>query len=395
MFSAFFSQARLELHRAGILPHRENPDEVGDEDVWRALELGVLVEEVVEVPALVAHPEIVVVPLHDVGEGHEVGGEDLVHVPERVEGVELVVPRPPFEVGALVEVEPGRRMQALAESLHDAVGGVGGEEVDGDVAVELPELPGHRDVPLDVAEPDGARQPEDPSRRRPARARRRRLTLGRGRDRVGLDGSLQQEVPDQPVHLGHVATVEEMPAALEGDQAGTGDRLDHPLGMGVRHDPVLGPVERQRRDPNLAQQRVDARAVDGPERLDEDIGGRLAGPCDAVLNALQRVGLRKSPREEPLPPPVEVTPDHRGDLLLEGLGHGLRVLAAQQDQARDAFRVLGRVPERQHPGSTRPRPGRRAAAPPRPGRPGSPGTGCRGRSPWPAGRSARCPAGPS
>jgi hypothetical protein len=45
------------------------------------------VQVVVEIPALVADPQIVVFRLDHVGEDHEVGRHDLVHVPQRVEGV--------------------------------------------------------------------------------------------------------------------------------------------------------------------------------------------------------------------------------------------------------------------------------------------------------------------
>ena len=48
-----------ELGGRPVLPHREQADEVGEEGVGRALEVGVLVQEVVEVPALVADPEVV------------------------------------------------------------------------------------------------------------------------------------------------------------------------------------------------------------------------------------------------------------------------------------------------------------------------------------------------
>ena len=80
----------------------EHADEVGEEGVGRPLEVRVLVQVVVEVPALVADPEVVALALHHVGEGHEVGRHDLVHVPQGVEGVQLVVRGPALEVRALV-----------------------------------------------------------------------------------------------------------------------------------------------------------------------------------------------------------------------------------------------------------------------------------------------------
>ena len=172
-----------ELHRALVVPHGQDADEVGEEDVGRALELRVLVQEVVEVPALVPHPEVVVLALHDVREGHEVGRHDLVHVPQRVLGVQLVVAGPRLEVPALVVEQPAGGVQARAPGLHDPVGGGGGQEIDGGVGVDLLQPSRDGEVPLDVAETDRARQPEDPARRGPARARGRRLPLGRRQER--------------------------------------------------------------------------------------------------------------------------------------------------------------------------------------------------------------------
>ena len=179
-----------ELDRAGLVAHGQHADEVGHEDVGRPLELGVLVQEVVEVPSLVTDPQVVVLPLHDVGERHEVGGHDLVHVPERVEGVQLVVARPALEVRALVEEEPGGGMQALAPRLHHAIGGIGGEEVHRGVGVDRAERAGDGEVALDVAEADRAREPQDAALRG-APARRARggfRSVGGGDARRGSTG---------------------------------------------------------------------------------------------------------------------------------------------------------------------------------------------------------------
>ena len=59
----------------------EPADEVGQPDVRGALELGVLVQVVVELPRLVADPEVVPAVAHGVVEDHEVRDEDLVHPP--------------------------------------------------------------------------------------------------------------------------------------------------------------------------------------------------------------------------------------------------------------------------------------------------------------------------
>ena len=152
-----------ELRGGPVVPHRKDADEVGEEDVRRPLELGVLVEVVVEVPALVTDPQVVGLSLHDVRERHEVRRHDLVHVPEGVEGMELVIGRPALEVRALVLQESRRRMEPFAPVLDDAVGGIGGQEVDDDVRMSLAQPAGDREVALDVAEADRAREPQHPA----------------------------------------------------------------------------------------------------------------------------------------------------------------------------------------------------------------------------------------
>ena len=59
--------------------HRQETDEVGEPHVLAALELGVLVPEVVHVPRLVADHDVVEALLDDLLEHHEVGHQDLVH----------------------------------------------------------------------------------------------------------------------------------------------------------------------------------------------------------------------------------------------------------------------------------------------------------------------------
>ena len=82
--------------------HRQPPHEVGHPGEGEPLELGVLVEEVVDVPGLVADDEVVGLLLDDVEEHHEVGDEDLVHPPDRLEGVQIVLGALVLHVGRLV-----------------------------------------------------------------------------------------------------------------------------------------------------------------------------------------------------------------------------------------------------------------------------------------------------
>ena len=83
-------QERLALAALG---QRQPADEVGQEHERRALVLRVLVQEVVDVPRLVADPEVVGLLAHEVAEDHVVGEQDLVHLADRLEDVERVLAR--------------------------------------------------------------------------------------------------------------------------------------------------------------------------------------------------------------------------------------------------------------------------------------------------------------
>ena len=81
------------------------------------LELGVLVQEVVDVPRLVADHEVVVLVGDDVVEHHEVVDEDLVHPADRLERVQVVLGRLVLDVGRLVGQPRRRRVDPLAACL--------------------------------------------------------------------------------------------------------------------------------------------------------------------------------------------------------------------------------------------------------------------------------------
>jgi hypothetical protein len=146
------------------------------------------------------------------------------------------------------------------------------------------------EVPLDVAEADRARQPEDAARRGSARARGWSLPLRRRRNGARLHGPLQDEVADQVVHLDRVAAVQAVAGALERHEARAGDGGDHLLRVRVGHDLVEGAVEREGRHRDARKEVVDIRAVDGPERLDEHVRRGLARPRHAVLDPFSEWG---------------------------------------------------------------------------------------------------------
>jgi len=244
-------------------------------------------------------------------------------------------------------------MQALPPVLHHAVRRARGQEVDRHVGISLAQGPGDGEIALDVAEADRAREPQHaPRALAPSRARRGldgHRALGPARDADGLDGPLLHEVADEPVDLDRLAAEEAVAAVLEGHQARPRDRGDHLLRVPVRHDAVPRAVDGQGGHPHLGQEVVEVDAVEGPERLHQDLGGGLAGPRHPVLHALEGVRLREHPGEEAPAPAVEVIANHRGHPLLEGPRHRLRVLAAEQDQVREPLRVVDRVPERERP----------------------------------------------
>jgi hypothetical protein len=103
-------QCRL---RGATLRHRQEPDEVGQPRKRRPLQLGVLVPELVDVPRLVGDHEVVGAVLHRLLKDHEVGDQDLVHVAERLEDVQVMLAAVRHEVGRLAGQPTAGRVQGL------------------------------------------------------------------------------------------------------------------------------------------------------------------------------------------------------------------------------------------------------------------------------------------
>ena len=156
--------------RASSLVYRQPADEVGEEDVRRCLQLGVLVQEEVELPRLVADPEVVRVLAHDVVEEHEVRDQDLVHLADRLEDMQLVLAAARLDVRRLVREAAGRRMDRLARRLEHGRHRVLREPVDLELGTPRPQLADDRQVALRVAEADRARDEERAGMRRLAGA---------------------------------------------------------------------------------------------------------------------------------------------------------------------------------------------------------------------------------
>ena len=134
--------------------HRQEADEVGQPRERHALLARVLVQVVVELPRLVADPQVVALIADDVVEEHEVGGEDLVHAAQRVEAVQVVLGRLGLDVARLVGEMGAGRVDALPLPAQNARDGVLREPVDLEVGVQAAQLARDRHVALGVAEPD-------------------------------------------------------------------------------------------------------------------------------------------------------------------------------------------------------------------------------------------------
>src|SRR5207244_8662582 len=128
--------------------HRQPADEVGEPDVGGPLLLGVLVEVVVELPRLVADPEIELVVPYDIVKEHEVREQDLVHPPDRLEAVQIVFRALALDVPRLVREVRAGRVDVLAARLEHRGYGMLRQPLDLELRLELPKLVRNCDVPL-------------------------------------------------------------------------------------------------------------------------------------------------------------------------------------------------------------------------------------------------------
>ena len=87
-------------------------------------------------------------------EDHEVREQDLVHPPDRLERVQVVLRRLRLDVPRLVREQRARGVDALAARLEHGRDGMLGEPVDLEIRMQLAKLLGDRCVTLRVTEPD-------------------------------------------------------------------------------------------------------------------------------------------------------------------------------------------------------------------------------------------------
>ena len=254
--------------------HRQPADEVRQPDVRRPLLLGVLVQVVVELPGLVPDPEVVLVVTDDVVEDHEVVQQDLVHPPDRLEAVEVVLGALALDVVRLVREKRACRMDPLAARLEHRGHRMLGEPVDLEVGMQLPQLRRDRGVALRVAEPDRRRDVE--------RALAPRLAAHPARRTRPADCELAQ----QQVDLDRITCVRQVARALEQDELAAGE-LREPA-----HRTPTGGSRRRCRGSRARGSRCATKSSRTPLlvgetrrelRRDQRLGVRLETPADRVL----------------------------------------------------------------------------------------------------------------
>ena len=271
-------QERLALAALG---HRQVADEVGQPGERGALQLGVLVQEVVELPRLVAHPQVVVLVADDVVEDHEVRQQDLVHPPQRLEAVQLVAARLADHVLRLAGELRARGMHPLAAGLEHLGDRVLRQPVDLEAGMEHAQLVDDREIATRVAEADGRRDVEHP------------LRPPGGAHPPGRRWRRHGEVAQQQVEPHRVAHVRRVAAALHQHQPRVGQPLGDRGATPAADDGVLGPLDQQHRAPDAGQLvvGVDPVAADAEQ---DGVGIGLETPADGILDLLRRVGLREA-----------------------------------------------------------------------------------------------------
>ena len=248
---------------------------------------------VVELPRLVADPQVVRIVGGDVVEEHEVGEQDLVHLAPRLEDVEVVLAHLRLDVRGLVRHQLRGGVDGLACGLEHRGHGVLREPDDLEVRPRRAQLTRDREVALRVAEADGARDVE--RSRRAAVVEARHPPLARAL-------SFAEELAQEQVDLDRVAQVRRMSRALERHEraarrlgegcASRERRLSVPVSVDDKHGAANARTE-------LARRRLVAESC-GLLGRDEDFGRRLQTPLDTVLDLLRRVRLRKHLRDEEL-----------------------------------------------------------------------------------------------
>jgi hypothetical protein len=190
----------------------------------------------VHLPGLVPDPRVVRLFLDQVGEDHEVVDQDLVHPPDRLERVQVVLSRLRLDVRGLAGQVGRCGVDGLAAPFEQLGQRVLGEPVDLDVGTQPPQLVGDGYVAAGVTEPDRRGEVEEPFG---AAAGPRPPD-----DRGWSAGDLVEQPREGSVHRDRVLDLGEMAAALDDQEIGTdgrGDDLavverDHLVIIAVHHE---------------------------------------------------------------------------------------------------------------------------------------------------------------
>ena len=305
---------------------------------------------VVELPRLVADPEVVLLVAHNVVEDHEVREQDLVHPADRLEAVQVVLGGLALDVTGLVREIRARGMDPLTACLQHRSHGMLGEPVDLEVGMQLAQLVRDRRISLRVAQADRRRDVEGTFAARPA-AHPAAGRLGRG-----------DEVAEQQVDLHRVARMREVTSSLDRhERAGGG--LRQRLAPPWRADRVLLAVDHEHRATHPRTEVTHHVLVEEPPGGDGDerLGVGFEPPSHRVLDRLGGVGLGDALGHEELdeagvvappevgvelrPALVRVERDVEGDLAIVVAGRD-RKRRCDEDDAVDSLWMLGGDDER-------------------------------------------------
>ena len=238
--------AELGLARVALGVDRQEADDVGQEGERRDLALGVLVQEVVDLPRLVADPQVVGRLADDVVEEHVVGAEDLVHAAERVEGVQVVLRRLALPVRRLRGQLGAGRVDDLALGLEHR----GDRRLRPPLDLEV----GHRSRSARAIARSRSTWPS-PIGEQTHSARRLRSRANSQGVGVGGDGGVHvDELLDQRVDHDRVPAVRQVPDAVQHDQPAAG-QLGEASAAAQRLAAILGAVQDEHRTGERLRQR--------------------------------------------------------------------------------------------------------------------------------------------
>ena len=192
---------------------------------------------IVDVPALVGQPQVVVRVPHGVVEDQEVGQQDLVHAPPGLEHMEVVLPALALDVARLARQRRAQRVDVLTARLEHACDRVLGQPVDLELRDEPAQRVGDRHVALRVAEADRTGH-EQGALLLPAHR-----TAPGALYRLGL----AQEFVQQEIDAHRIAALGGMSAALESHKARAWDGRVQGIGVCRSDNRVLRAVDDQRR----------------------------------------------------------------------------------------------------------------------------------------------------